>query len=113
MPTPMRRWHVYEHQQNPEDCGGHGALLKEEVVKMDITIGKHQRLEPEPTPRIHRVEIVHRYQSRRHTAPPPWIVPLVFIVALMFISPYALIVSFVLISVVCGHLICRYVDRRR
>ena len=54
--------------------------------------------EPEPSPRI-RVEVTHRYQPRRHGAPPAWIVPLVFIVVLAWFSPYALIVAIVMASV--------------
>jgi hypothetical protein len=37
--------------------------------------------------------------QRRQSAPPAWIIPLAIIVALMFVSPYALVVSIVLISV--------------
>jgi hypothetical protein len=55
-------------------------------------------LGPEPSPRI-RVEVVHHHYRRRHTAPPPWIIPLVFIVTLLFVSPYALVVALVLIAV--------------
>jgi hypothetical protein len=53
-------------------------------------------LEPEPTPRIHRVEIIHHH--RRHDVP-AWIVPLAIIVLLSLVSPYALIVTIVLIAV--------------
>jgi hypothetical protein len=55
-------------------------------------------LEPEPTPRIHRVEVTVSHR-RRHSAPPAWIIPLAIIVVPMFVSPYALVVSIVLISV--------------
>jgi hypothetical protein len=56
-------------------------------------------LEPEPTPRI-RVEVVHRYQPRRqHNAPPPWVIALLIIAAVMWISPFGALVAVVMLSV--------------
>jgi hypothetical protein len=56
-------------------------------------------LEPEPTPRI-RVEVVtHRYQPRRHSAPPIWAVALLAFGVFAWLSPFALIVGLVLLSV--------------
>jgi hypothetical protein len=53
--------------------------------------------EPEPTPRIHRVEItVHRRQRQQI---PAWAIAMVIIGALCWVSPFGLIVGLVLISV--------------
>jgi hypothetical protein len=54
--------------------------------------------EPEPSPRI-RVEIVTRHQPRRHSAPPIWAVVLLAFGVFAWLSPFALIVGLVLLSV--------------
>ena len=54
--------------------------------------------EPEPAPRI-RVEVVHRYQPRRHSAPPAWVVVLLAFAVFAWLSPFAMIVGLVLVSV--------------
>jgi hypothetical protein len=74
-------------------------------VEWDIDNPVHRRPRRRPSPPIDgrppriRVEVVHRYQPRRHSAPPAWIVPLVFIAALAFFSPYALIIAIVMGSI--------------
>jgi hypothetical protein len=56
-------------------------------------------LEPEPTPRI-RVEVVHRaYQPRQRQHMPRLAIALLIIAAVMWISPFGLIVGLFLISV--------------
>jgi hypothetical protein len=49
-------------------------------------------------PRI-RVEVTHRYQPRRHNAPPIWAVVLLAFGVFAWLSPFALIVGLVLLSV--------------
>jgi hypothetical protein len=54
-------------------------------------------LEPEPTPRIHRVEItVHRRQRQQI---PPWVIAAVIFAALCWISPFGMVVAIVVASV--------------
>jgi hypothetical protein len=49
----------------------------------------------EPEPRIH-VEVVHRYQPRRHNALPPWVIALLIIAAVMWVSPFGAVVAIVM-----------------
>ena len=51
-------------------------------------------LEPEPAPRIHRVEVTVHHR-RRHQAP-AWIIPLAIIAVLSMVTPYGLIVAIVM-----------------
>ena len=55
--------------------------------------------EEEPTPRI-RVEVVHRaYQPRQRQHVPPWLVALLIIAAVMWISPFGAVIAIVMASV--------------
>jgi hypothetical protein len=56
-------------------------------------------LTPEPTPRI-RVEVVHRaYQPRQRQHVPPWLVALLIIAVLMWISPFGAVVAIVMLGI--------------
>jgi hypothetical protein len=55
-------------------------------------------LDEEPSPRI-RVEVTHRYQPRRHSAPPAWLIVLLIIAAVMWISPFGAVVALVMLSI--------------
>ena len=53
----------------------------------------------EPAPRI-RVEVTHRYQPRRQRQQiPPWLIVLLLVAAVMWISPFGAIVALVMISI--------------
>jgi hypothetical protein len=55
--------------------------------------------EPELTPRI-RVEVVHRaYQPRQRERVPPWLVALLIIAVLMWVSPFGAVIAIVMASV--------------
>jgi hypothetical protein len=58
-------------------------------------------LEPqsEPPPRIHRVEVFHRYQPRQHSGLPPWVIALLIIAAVMWVSPFGAVVALVMLAV--------------
>ena len=56
-------------------------------------------LEAEPTRRI-RVEVVHRaYQPRQREHVPPWLVALLIIAVLMWVSPFGAIIAIIMASV--------------
>ena len=56
-------------------------------------------VEVEPTPRI-RVEVVHRaYQPRQRNAIPPWLIALLIIAVLMWVSPFGAVIAIVMASV--------------
>jgi hypothetical protein len=59
-------------------------------------------LEPEPVqppPRI-RVEVTHRaYQPRQRQHIPPWLVALLIIAVLMWVSPFGAVIALVMISI--------------
>jgi hypothetical protein len=54
-----------------------------------------------PNQRRIRVEVVHRaYQPRRqHSTVPPWLIALLILVAVMWISPFGAVVALVMISI--------------
>jgi hypothetical protein len=55
--------------------------------------------EEEPTPRI-RIKVTHRYSLRRqHNTIPPWLIALLIIAALMWVSPFGAVVAIVMASV--------------
>jgi hypothetical protein len=57
-------------------------------------------LDEEPVPRIHRVEVVHRYQPRRQRQHvPPWLIVLLLVAAVMWISPFGAVIAIVMISI--------------
>jgi hypothetical protein len=80
------------------ECDFDNSKHRQRRRRAELPLEGEILLDEEPTPRI-RVEVTHRLQPRRHSAPPAWIVPLVFIAALAFFSPYALIVAIVMISI--------------
>jgi hypothetical protein len=55
-------------------------------------------LEVEPTPRI-RVEVTHRYQPRHHSAPPIWLIVLLILAAVMWISPFGAVIALVMLGI--------------
>ena len=55
-------------------------------------------LDEEPTPRI-RVEVTHRYQPRRQRQQIPWLIVLLLVAAVMWISPFGAVVALVIISI--------------
>jgi hypothetical protein len=52
-------------------------------------------LEAEAEPRIH-VEVRHRYVPRQRQQMPPWLVALLIIAAIMWISPFGAIVTIIM-----------------
>ena len=54
-------------------------------------------LEPEAAPRVH-VE-VHHYVPRQRQHVPPWLVALLIIAVLMWVSPFGAVVALVMISI--------------
>jgi hypothetical protein len=57
-------------------------------------------LEHEPPPRIHRVEVVHRaYQPRQRQHVPPWVIALLIMAVLMWISPFGTVVALVMLGI--------------
>ena len=56
-------------------------------------------LDEQPAPRI-RVEVTHRYQPRRQRQQiPPWLIVLLLVAAVMWISPFGAVVALVMISI--------------
>ena len=47
---------------------------------------------PEPTPRV-RVEVHHRYVPRQRQHVPPWLVALLILAVLMWVSPFGAIIA--------------------
>jgi hypothetical protein len=74
--------------------------------EIDSPSRRHRRPPPpidgeilEPEPRI-RVEVVHRaYQPRQHQRVPPWLVALLIIAVLMWVSPFGAVIAIVMASV--------------
>jgi hypothetical protein len=64
----------------------------------------HRRRRPlkgeilEPSPRV-RIEVTHRYAPRPREHIPPWLIALVILAVLLWISPFGLTVVIVMIAV--------------
>jgi hypothetical protein len=65
----------------------------------------------EPTPRI-RVEVHHGYVPRQRSTMPPWLVALLIIAVLMWVSPFGALIAIVMASAHCVAPYDRFCDRR-
>jgi hypothetical protein len=77
--------HDYPPTMRPRRAKPQGRPLQGEILGP----------EPKPTPRI-RVEVTHRYQPRRHSAPPPWVVALLIIGVPMRMAPLGTVIAIVM-----------------